>query len=344
MTKPLNECQKELIFDYCMGLTEKEQSAEAEHLIFSNAEALEVHAKLQAALDPLNQIEQENCPDYLVNQTISSLSVVASAGQERLEKLLESEQSKTVKIKSPFLKFSKVFAAAAAIVFFAGVFFLWTDIMRNKAWNSQCQINLSGIYSGFRSYMSDHDGKMPCTGIQQGQPWWMIGNQDENASNTRRVWLLVKDGYVDINNFICPGNEQSRKLDLALSTINVEKHRDFPTRWHITYSNRLRCPKSAIGETKGQTVLIADLNPLFENLPEDYSRQLSLTLNEELANLNSANHKRSGQNVLFINGSVIFTKDRYTNISKDDIYTLKDTEIYRGIEVPRFDSDAFLAP
>jgi hypothetical protein len=344
MTKPLNESQKELIFDYCMGLTDKEKSAEAEHLIFSNAEALEVHAKLQAAVDPLNKIEHENCPDYLVDQTISRLNVAAHAGQERLEKLLESEQTKTVKIKRPLLNFSKVFAAAAAIVIFAGLFFSSTHYMRYISGKQLCRANLSGIYSGLNNYMSDYDGRMPCTGMQQGQPWWKVGKQDENSSNTRRVWLLVKDGYVDINNFICPGNEQSRKLDLALSKINPDKYNDFPTRWHITYSTRLRCPKSAIGETKGQKVLIADLNPLFENLPEDYSGQLSLKLNEELANLNSVNHKRKGQNVLFINGGVTFTKDRYTNISEDDIYTLKDTDIYKGIEVPRIESDSFLAP
>ncbi|MHC4265380.1 MAG: hypothetical protein ACYSUK_05535 [Planctomycetota bacterium] len=346
MTNPLNDEQKELIFDYCMGLANQEKSAEADHLIFSNAEAQEVHAKLQAALDPLQQAEFEKCPDYLVEQTVSRLNEVARAGQQRLEQLLVSEQTKTIKIKGSFSNFSKVFAAAAVLLFFAGVFFTSTNLMRQMAWKDQCQLQLSGIFSGMRNYMSDHDGKMPCTGIQQGQPWWKVGYQgEENSSNTRRVWLLVKNGYVDdLKNFICPGNEQSRKLDLALSKINVEKNNDFPTRRHITYSVRLRCPQSATEETNGQKVLIADLNPLFENLPEDYSGQLSLKLNEELANLNSVNHKRKGQNVLFINGAVTFTKDRHTSISEDDIYTLRDTEIYRGIEVPSSETDDFLAP
>jgi hypothetical protein len=345
MTKPLNNEQKELIFDYCMGLTNEEESAEADHLIFSNAEAQEIHSKLQAALNPLEQIERENCPDYLAEQTILRLNQAAREGQERLEALLASEQTKTIKIKSPFYNFSKVMAAAAAILIFAGLFFSSTSYMRQNAWNQQCKMQLSGIYSGLRNYMSDHDGKMPCTGLQQGQPWWKIGYQgEENHSNTRRVWLLVKNEYVEHDKFRCPGNKQGREMEEALSDINFKKYNDFPTRWHITYSVRLRCPQSATEETKGEKVLIADLNPLFEKLPEDYSNPLVLPLNEELEKLNSINHNRRGQNVLFCNGAVVFTKERHTNISEDDIYTLKDTKIYRGIEIPTSETDDFLAP
>ncbi|MHC4843485.1 MAG: hypothetical protein ACYTFM_01705 [Planctomycetota bacterium] len=347
MTKPLNDEQKELIFDYCMGLTNEEKSAEADHLIFSNAEAQEIHAKLQAALDPLEKVEFEKCPDHIVENTVLRLNEAAREAQERLEALLANEQVKTIKIKSPLHNFGKVLAAAAAILIFAGLFFTSTNYMRHHAWNQQCQMQLmSGIYPGLLNYMSDYDGKMPCTGLKKGQPWWKKGYQgEENSSNTRRVWLLVKEDYVDdLKNFICPGNEQSRQLDLALRDINVDRYNDFPTRWHITYSVRLRCPKSVPETIKGQKVLIADLNPLFENLPEDYNSQLSLSLNEKLEKLNSINHNRKGQNVLFCNGGVIFTKERHTNISEDDIYTLRDTEIYRGIEIPTTETDDFLAP
>ncbi|MHC4271861.1 MAG: hypothetical protein ACYST2_06070, partial [Planctomycetota bacterium] len=269
----------------------------------------------------------------------------ARAGQERLEELLANEQMKTIKISKPIYIFGKVLATAAVLMFFIGVFFSSTNLARQKAWNQQCQMQLSGIYSGLRNYMSDHDGKMPCTGIQKGQPWWKVGYQgEENASNTRRIWLLVKNDYVEHDKFRCPGNEQASKMEETLSNINVKKYNDFPTRWHITYSVRLRCPNSTTDETKGQKVLIADLNPLFENLPEDYSGQLVLSLDDELEKLNSINHNRKGQNVLFSNGAWTFTKQRHTNISQDDIYTLRDTEIYRGIEVPSTETDAFLAP
>ncbi len=88
----------------------------------------------------------------------------------------------------------------------------------------------------------------------------------------------------------------------------------------------------------------ADLSPLFEKLPDDYSKSFKLQLDKELLTLNSINHKRQGQNVLFGDGRVEFLKTRRTGISKDDIFTLQDTDVYQGCEVPSCETDFFLAP
>ncbi len=89
---------------------------------------------------------------------------------------------------------------------------------------------------------------------------------------------------------------------------------------------------------------MADRNPLFEELPKEFSRQFKLQLTRNLKTLNSINHNRRGQNVLFDDGRVEFVKTRFIGITKDDIYTLQDTNIYQGCEVPSCETDAFLAP
>ncbi|MHC4185699.1 MAG: hypothetical protein ACYSR4_07170, partial [Planctomycetota bacterium] len=70
-------------------------------------------------------------------------------------------------------------------------------------------------------------------------------------------------------------------------------------------------------------------------------------LNDELLTRNSSNHNRRGQNVLFCDGSIMFIKERHTDISQDDIFTLQNmhagSEI-RGHELPSCVTDAFLAP
>ena len=70
--KPLKKRQKELLFDYCLGLTsEKEKEKDiAEVLISSNNEAIEIHRKLKAALAPLESIRPELCPNLLAERTI----------------------------------------------------------------------------------------------------------------------------------------------------------------------------------------------------------------------------------------------------------------------------------
>ena len=87
---------------------------------------------------------------------------------------------------------------------------------------------------------------------------------------------------------------------------------------------------------------MADLNPLFESLPEDFSKEFILHPNKKLLTVNSINHNRRGQNVLFGDGSVEFLKKRI--IGADDIFTLQNTNVYYGCELPSCVSDFFLAP
>ncbi len=93
----------------------------------------------------------------------------------------------------------------------------------------------------------------------------------------------------------------------------------------------------------GRKVLMSDLNPLFEKLPA-FSDPLELRLSKELLTANSINHNRRGQNVLFCDGSVKFVKTRRIGIAEDDIFTLQDTDVYKGCEVPSREADTFLAP
>ena len=104
------------------------------------------------------------------------------------------------------------------------------------------------------------------------------------------------------------------------------------------------CDKSRKTSLRGPEILISDLNPLFEKLPQDYSKPLMVKLNKDLLKLNSDSHKRRGQNVLFCDGNVSFAKKRNIGIQTDDIFTLQNTDLYKGTEVPSCETDAFLAP
>jgi len=53
----LSEDQKQLLFDYCMGLASQAEADEARRLISSSEEAAEIHSKLKSALSPLANLE-----------------------------------------------------------------------------------------------------------------------------------------------------------------------------------------------------------------------------------------------------------------------------------------------
>ena len=52
------------------------------------------------------------------------------------------------------------------------------------------------------------------------------------------------------------------------------------------------------------------MSPLFEKLPDDYSKKFRLRLDKKLLTFNSINHKRRGQSVLFGGSDVIFQTER----------------------------------
>ncbi len=343
----LNNLQKQLLFDYCIGLTSEQQAAEAKALISSSKEAAELYSKLQSALSPLDSSEPEPCPDDLAERTILRLKELANSSHDQLEHLLATEQTRTVTTKAGFWhNFNHVISVAAVILLVAGILIPSLSFARQYVYKCRCQNQLKDIFSGLSNYTEDNDGQLPTVAAATGSPWWKVGYQGkENHSNTRPVWLLVKGNYVKPASFVCPGSRQGRSLQLNES--QIQKYNDFPTRKHITYSFRIRCINAKKGRLVCSKVLMADSNPLSERLPSDFSKTFKLLVDEELMTLNSNNHKRRGQNVLFGDGCVEFAKTRRTGVSEDDIFALQEMSCgseMKGYEVPSCETDAFLAP
>ncbi|MHC4646741.1 MAG: hypothetical protein ACYTBJ_14680 [Planctomycetota bacterium] len=343
----LNNQHKQLLFDYCLGLTSPEEAAEAESLISSRSEASRIQAAIKAALSPLDALETGPCPDELVEGTIWRVNNAARSSQLRLEQLLAGEQARgRVHSSTLWHNLGRIAAVAAIILFAAAVLHPTLSLARQKYWRQRCQGQLAGIFQGLRNYVSEHDGQMPTVATAAGEPWWWVGYQGpENRSTTRASWVLVKNGYIHPSNFVCRGRAQTAPV--RISPEQIKNYNDFPGRSYISYSVRIRCSGSKGPQPGVRKVLMADLSPLFEELPKEYTRQLKLELDKSLLLLKSINHGRRGQNVLFCDGSIEFVKTRYVDISHDDIFTLREMSEgckIQGYEVPSCETDTFLAP
>ena len=339
----LTKEQKELIFDYCVGIASEEESAQAQELIFSNEQAAELAQNLKTAFDPLHSFEHEPCPDELVHATVSRMKDAAHSAQLRLQQLIAGEQSSSKTLKVSFGRnLGRVLLAAA--VFYL-IFLIYIPPINQARIQADCLTQLQQIGTGLAIYQEDYKGQLPMVSAVDGSPWWKVGykpDSQENVSNTRHMWLLVRGEYVESPTvFICPGNKKSRNI--KYKTIQVAKYYDFPSRNHVTYSFRLKCNKSKTNTATGKKVLVADLNPLFEELPEGFDR-LVIQLNKELADINSNNHNRRGQNILFCDGSTKFVRSRLIGDDQDDIFTLRNIDLYEGNETPSNENDNFVAP
>ena len=346
---PLSNAQKQLLFDYSLGMTCEPETAEAEQLLSSSEQAAQLYDLLKLALSPLENVEVEPCPDELAERTILRLKEQAriARGQGQLDRLLAAEQVRTLPLRVSFLRnWTEVAAMAAVLVLFMSVLLPAFGLARQKQWQSHCQSHFGGIYGGLADYVSDHDGQLPTVAMAQGGPWWKVGTQGpESPSNARRLWLLVKDEYARMEDFLCPARRDSAVPDPA--TFVVANYNDFPARAYIHFSVRIDGPQSSRPALGRKKVFLADLNPLSEQFPRDISASPSIDLCDSLLKANSRNHRQRGQNILFCDGSVEFTKTRRTSVSDDDIYILRGMSCgckINGSERPASEDDTFVAP
>ncbi len=346
---PLSDQQKQLLFDYSLGLTSSRQTADAQKLLSQNQEAVDLYGTFQNTLSPLESMELDPCPEELTERLFARLKEAAQERREvsRLEELLAAERSGPRRIKIPLWRnWGEIVTAAAAVFLFVSVLFPSVGFMRQKYAQSRCGTQLAGIYEGYRNYASDHNGLLPAVAMTPGSPYWKVGWQgQENYSNTRQVWLLVRNRYVEPERFLCPGRREPYKV--SFDGFKIQNFNDFPSRIYIHFSVPVAYPASDNRDLTQKRVLMADRNPLSEDLPADLAEACRLQLGEGLMRANSSNHGNRGQNVLLHDGSVEFTRKRRASISEDDIYILQGmrsgTE-FCGCELPSSDTDIFLAP
>jgi len=70
-----------LILEYCFGLTSRDQTAQVEAFIACNERAAAIHARIQAALEPLESLHPEPCPAELAERTVRLLCAMAQRAQ-----------------------------------------------------------------------------------------------------------------------------------------------------------------------------------------------------------------------------------------------------------------------
>ena len=347
----LNKEQRDLLLDYYFRCVSDEHTIEAEQLLASHGGAVEFYEKLQHSLSVLDHLHSEKCPEHLADITVDRLHKhhVASSSQDRLEELLDAEQSRVVTARPSFWRnINEIAVTAAAILIIAGIFFPVTTTMRFNARRTQCEANLAGIGQSITSYADDHDGALPAVATAAGAPWWKVGAKGtQNQSNTRHLWLLVKENYATPGQFACAGRRCKKRQPLDEAAI--AKLNDFPSKKYITYSFMLINDAGQRKLIAGRAPLMADANPIFEGCtsqPDCYERNEfdPVKLSVKLQRVNSKNHRGKGQNVMFSDGSIRFMKTRKIEGSTDDIFTIKDKQTYRGVESPASTADIFLVP
>jgi len=204
-------------------------------------------------------------------------------------------------------------------------------------WRRQCSANLQAIVKACGVYaMADDRGRLPTvfTKDDANDPnnnpghatWANINVTDEKQrGNPWGLWLLVQEKQVGRNAFLCPEAKRERgwrapspdakgfSVDLqngvstlSYSYISMTRHRN----WRERLAEKL-----TMDSIPGTLVIVADQNPRCV-LGRASS---SMAGRDEI--LNSLNHRRSGQNMVRLGGSVRWSADpNSSDRDGDNIY------------------------
>ena len=298
----LTKEQRDILLDYYFECADQQESEMAKELLATHKGAVEFYDKLHHSLSPLEHLDHEthaSCPDHLVEKTLERLyaHVTETADNSQLEKLLRAESEKIVTKRPSFWRnFAEAAAIAAGVFIITSLFVPVTRQMRAQATKTACQANLAKIAQGIAQYADEHDGFLPAVATKAGNPWWKVGSTgQENQSNTRHLWLLVKQDYLQPNVFVCSGSNRGKTL--KLDRLQIANLTDFPDRLYITYSFKLICDPNKAVRPDTRTPIMADANPIFETClknPDCLSKTEfePVTLSEKLLRINSSSHGR----------------------------------------------------
>jgi type II secretory pathway pseudopilin PulG len=274
--------------------------------------------------------------------------------------------------------------ALFVLVVLASILIPYLVTVREAARRTSCAANLQVIGEALQHYASANEFKYPrvvydavnlpngyrCfTGPDAANPF-AAGSPVAANDVTASLWLLVRDGFVrDTEVFICPSSNGVRDplTDASGRFVRSDQRGNFRRAANLSYgysspfSNALRYRMDS-DSPKGDFALIADKGPGFLD-PGAIKGPLQNASPLDLAPLNSHNHNRAGQNVLYADSTVRWERTAYCGVGRsagiggDNIYTALEpvplngqTPPANGIGFwgpnigPAWESDNYLVP
>jgi len=285
--------------------------------------ALRAHSKtLGRVLRPLDHWSVHSGPPNLAENILSAVrrSHPAAPPVERRS------------LAIPFFRAREMIAVAACIAVLFGAFVPAASALRSRSQRILCASNLHDIGLGLSQYQASFAGSLPFAGFAPDSTWLPGSDPTCYSSNSRHVFLLHKNGFVQkANAFVCPSNKGAAPMKVAA----LQVCDDFGDR-NISYdSHNLAGASPNLRPTTGIAYL-GDPNPLF------IGAKFNGGIDPQVAN--SPAHGGWGQTVLFIDGRAQYMRTPVYGQYKDKVWTIEGVTRYTGRETPIKLTDSFLVP
>jgi prepilin-type N-terminal cleavage/methylation domain-containing protein/prepilin-type processing-associated H-X9-DG protein len=295
--------------------------------------------------------------------------------------------SASVRSRARAFSLVELLVVVAIVAILLSIFIPYVAKIRESDRRIRCADNLRAVMQGFREYASlkdakgvashsypsvfydkDHNpnGYVAYTGADSPSPFAKDTKVKPNDV-TASLWLLVRQGFVAPNRFICPSTNNSPDPLLTNGVaVRADQRSNFTDGSHLSYS--YASPFSSADGYKMQDTQVADFALLADKNPGVAGKNDSVTRPAfdagpfDLAMSNSNNHRKVGQNVLYADGHVSFQTTPYCGVGKadrrDNIYTALapiplspgqrppvESNGYYGRDIgPSWTNDSYLVP
>ncbi|MFP4141697.1 MAG: type II secretion system protein [Phycisphaerae bacterium] len=209
---------------------------------------------------------------------------------------------------------------------------------RDLAKRESCRSTLKALGGAMHMYSTAYSNYLPTfeDGLNSSDTVGLNRTQEnpgDSRSNTRGWWLLVRGNFCQREHFICDADQ-----DVDTEQRQTSELWDFPTvggRNPLSYSlQRTKIgPSGGVRTTRGDAsglVVAADRNGLYKYSSTSKTKAVvtrdgDVPLDsDKLAEANSKNHGREGQNCLRLDGSVQWAQTPLAGVEKDCIWTRDD--------------------
>jgi prepilin-type N-terminal cleavage/methylation domain-containing protein len=227
--------------------------------------------------------------------------------------------------------------------------------VRQLAFRMTCGTNLSGIGKAMLIYANDYDDEMPRAGDRNavwGTTLWNANSRYEaygisgtssHASVSSCLYLLVKYAEVTPKSFICKSDTGTTEWEIADET-NVTPGMELIDAWdfgskpneHCSYTYHYPFGTYALTTSSEPGLAVgADRNPWLKSpaAEPDFTKWANFDPTggtEIVRNGNAITHQGDGQNVMFLDTHVEFTKTSACSLEEDNIYTKAANGSVRG--------------
>jgi len=327
MTEHRPQDEQDLI-DFLLG--QSDDAPAIQRRLQDDPTFLRLYNDLKNTFAALDLLEQPPAPADLTARTMDRIR-----RRQGVNVLLARQEINRRTWFRPTFTMRDMVGAAAAVILLAIVFVpsLWEA--RRQSRIDQCASQAGQIGAALQAYANDHQGQLPAAVTDQAS--WLPSPTRRAVSNSASLFQLVPQQYAPAGIFQCPGLGGG-PVGLALRAGMT----DFPSRKYISYSYQHALGQAGLSRTNPDLAAVAsEMAILADNTPLFSDGQFRP---ERLKRLVSDNHSRTGQNVLYLDMHVAWSKVAEAGVAGDNIYLIKGVYSYRGDEAPHDPTDSFLLP